>query len=147
MAQRVEHPHQGKLYFAISETIPEGIHPLDRAFILKILNERPDLKWTVTQTPEEADWHITIETQFYIDQRVPDESIGESYTYVHQYPFLTRLSFEHWNRRPAPKEAFDDLYAYRRYILIKQLTKLERKPFLVEPNGADVLDVFAGDEQ
>lgn len=142
----IEHPHKGKLYFAISETIPDGIDPVDRAFILKILNERPDLKWTVTQTPEEADWHITIETQFYIDQRVPDEFIGESYTYVHQVPFLTRLSYDHWNRRPAPKEAFDDLYAYRRYILIKQLTKLERKPFLVERDGAAVLDVFATED-
>ena len=142
----IVHPHRGKLYFAVSETIPEGIHDLDRAFILSILNERPDLKWVVTQKPEEADWHITIETQFFIDQRVPDDSIGESYTYVHQYPFLTRLSYEHWNRRPNPQEAFQDLYAYRRYIVIKQLTKLEQRPFLVEPDGADVLDVFASED-
>lgn len=142
----LEHPNRGKLYFAVSETIPEGIHPLDRTFILKILNERVDLKWVVTQKPEEADWHITIETQFFIDQRVADQSIGESYTYVHQYPFLTRLSYDHWNRRPKPTEAFEDLYAYRRYILIKQLTKLEKRPFLVEPIGARVLDVFGDDE-
>ena len=142
----IEHPHRGKLYFAVSETIPEGVPDLDRAFILKILNEREDLKWVVTRVPEEADWHITIETQFFIDQRVPDNSIGESYTYVHQYPFLTRLSHDHWNRRPEPKEAFDDLYGYRRYILIKQLAHIEGKPFLIQPNGADVLDVFATEE-
>lgn len=131
-----------KLYFAVSETIPDGIHEFDRAFILKVLNEREDLKWDVTRSPEEAIWHITIETQFYIDQRVPDDSIGESHTHVQHLPFLTRLSYDHWNHRPNPQEAFEDVYAYRRYILIKQLTKLEHKPFLVEPIGADVLDVF-----
>lgn len=141
----LEHPNRGRLYFAVSETIPEGIHTLDREFILKILNERPDLKWAVTQKPEDADWHITIETQFYIDQRVPDDSIGESYTYVNQYPFLTRLSYDHWNRRPAPKEAFEDLCAYRRYIIVKQLTKMENRPFLYEPVGANVIDVFSDD--
>lgn len=135
-----------KLYFAKSETIPEGVLDVDRAFILCILNEREELRWVLTRSPEEADWHITIETQFFIDQRVPDHSIGESYTYVDQYPFLTRLSYDHWNRRPDPQEAFQDLYAYRRYILIKQLTKMERKPFLVQPDGADVLDVFASEE-
>lgn len=139
-------PAVAKLYFAKSETIPEGVPDLDRAFILCILNEREELRWVLTRSPEEATWHITIETQFFIDQRVPDDSIGESYTYVHQFPFLTRLSYDHWNRRPEPKEAFIDLYAYRRYILIKQLTKLERKPFLMEPDGAAVLDVFASDE-
>ena len=138
--------HVAKLYFAISETIPEGIEPLDRVFILKILNEREDLKWVVTQKPEEALWHITMETQFFIDQRVPDNSIGESYSYVDQFPFLTRLSYDHWNRRPYPKEAFDDVYGYRRYILMKQLAKLERRPFLLQPSGADILDVFGSDE-
>lgn len=142
----MERPTVAKLYFAKSETIDEGVHDLDRTFILNILNERGDLKWVITRVPEEAVWHITIETQFFIDQRVPDNSIGESYTYVHQFPFLTRLSFDHWNRRPNPQEAFQDLYAYRRYIIVKQLAKLERKPFLVEPHGADVLDVFATED-
>ena len=139
-------PFVAKLYFPPCETIPDGIDDLDRVFILKILNEREDLKWVATQKPEEAMWHICMETQFFIDQRVPDDSIGESYTYVRQYPFLTRLSYDHWNRRPNPAEAFEDLYAYRRYILIKQLTRLERKPFLVEAFGANVLDAFATED-
>ena len=131
-----------KLYFAPSRTIFRGVETFDREFILRVLNERPDLKWVITEVPEEAIWHITIETQFYIDQRVPDKSIGESYTHVYNYPFLTRLSYDHWMKRPEPRHAFADLIAYRRYILIKQLTKIEGKLFLVEGRGAGVLDVF-----
>lgn len=140
-------PPVAKVYFAKSETIFRGIEPDDRVFILKILNERQDLKWVVTTNPEEADWHITIETQFYIDQRVPDKDIGETATFVYQKPFLTRISAEHWRIRPEPRQAFIDTQAYRRYIIMKQLSKIRGLPFLHEESGEDVLDVFNVEEQ
>lgn len=131
-----------KVYFAVSQTIFRGVEPEDRQFILRILNEYPGVKWAITDKPEEAEWHITMETQFYIDQRVPDDEIGESSTFVYQKPFLTRISADHWRHRPEPRSAFLDTHSYRRYIITKQMAKVLNVPFLHEKDGEDVIDHF-----
>ena len=134
-------PKRAYLHFAVSAST-YGFDPTERQFIVSVLNKREDLKWFVTTEPLAADWHIALETQFYIDQRVPDCAIGQTYTYTKHRPFLTRISNEHWHQRPEPLEAFPDLWAYRMYLIVQQLCAIERKPFLRETKGANVLDVF-----
>ena len=73
-------------------------------------------KWVGAKDRISSEWCVRLETQRYIDR--VSELQGHSATYRHVTPKVTLFSLDDWCEVPHPKAAFQDLLAYRRFLIL-----------------------------
>lgn len=95
----------------------------EKLFIHRVLNgpNAWPYKWKVTLNPREADWLISLESQWYID--LVSDIHRHSATFALLTPKVTMISLDEWLKCPDPKDAFDGLIGFRKYLLLLECAR------------------------